>query len=92
MTIDGHTVITGSFNFTTNAEARNAENLLIIRYTDLVSKYQENWTPHAQHSEPYERPAVPPKPEPPAKTNRDRWDVPRELPRIIRMGAKTYRS
>jgi len=67
MIIDRHTVITGSFNFTSNAEERNAENLLIIRDQDLASKYQENWKMHAQHSERYQRGAVPSKPEPPTE-------------------------
>ena len=31
MIIDGETVITGSFNFTSSAEEYNAENLLVIR-------------------------------------------------------------
>ena len=31
MIIDGQTVISGSFNFTTAAEEHNAENLLVIR-------------------------------------------------------------
>ena len=29
--IDGHTVLTGSFNFTRQAERENAENLLVLR-------------------------------------------------------------
>jgi len=37
------TVVTGSFNFTKAAEDRNAENLLIIRSSDLAPKYMENW-------------------------------------------------
>ena len=32
MVIDGQTVITGSFNFTSSAEDRNAENLLLSPY------------------------------------------------------------
>jgi len=65
MIIDGYTVITGSFNFTSNAEERNAENLLIIDDKSLASQYLENWKAHATHSEPYQRGTVPSKPEPP---------------------------
>ena len=53
MVIDGATVITGSFNFTKNAEANNAENLLVIRSPELAAKYAANWKVHADHSEPY---------------------------------------
>ncbi len=53
MVIDGATVITGSFNFTKNAEANNAENLLVIRSPELAAKYAANWKVHAEHSEPY---------------------------------------
>jgi len=53
MIIDSETVITGSFNFTKAAEEGNAENLLIIRSTDLAAKYTENWKKHEGHSETY---------------------------------------
>ena len=53
MVIDDATVITGSFNFTKNAEANNAENLLVIRSPALAAKYTANWEVHADHSEPY---------------------------------------
>ena len=53
MVIDGQTVITGSFNFTTAAEEKNAENLLVIRDTALAEKYTANWHAHAEHSDPY---------------------------------------
>lgn len=43
MIIDGSTVITGSFNFTSSAEERNVENLLILRSVDLAKSYQQNW-------------------------------------------------
>ena len=52
--IDGQAVITGSFNFTTAAEEKNAENLLVIRSSDLAAKYTANWQAHAAHSDPYE--------------------------------------
>jgi phosphatidylserine/phosphatidylglycerophosphate/cardiolipin synthase-like enzyme len=53
MVIDGETVITGSFNFTKQAEERNAENLLVIRDQTLAKKYEDNWQRHWEHSEPY---------------------------------------
>ena len=52
--IDGRTVITGSFNFTTNAEKSNAENLLIIHdRPDLYAAYEANMRTHFEHSEKY---------------------------------------
>ncbi len=54
MVIDGATVITGSFNFTKAAEEKNAENLLVIRSTELAKQYTANWRKHADHSEQYE--------------------------------------
>jgi phosphatidylserine/phosphatidylglycerophosphate/cardiolipin synthase-like enzyme len=38
MIIGGETVITGSFNFTKAAQARNCENLLIIRDQALAAR------------------------------------------------------
>jgi phosphatidylserine/phosphatidylglycerophosphate/cardiolipin synthase-like enzyme len=55
MIIDGYLVLTGSFNFTEQAEERNAENLLVINDPVLAAKYVENWQAHEQHSEPYAR-------------------------------------
>jgi phosphatidylserine/phosphatidylglycerophosphate/cardiolipin synthase-like enzyme len=54
MVIDGETVITGSFNFTTAAEQHNAENLLVIRSPELAKTYSDNWRAHLGHSERYE--------------------------------------
>lgn len=56
MIIDGGTVITGSFNFTKNAEENNAENLLVIHDPALTGKYLKNWDAHRQHSEVYTGP------------------------------------
>jgi phosphatidylserine/phosphatidylglycerophosphate/cardiolipin synthase-like enzyme len=53
MVIDKGVVITGSFNFTKAAEEKNAENLLIVRSTELAQKYIENWEKHKGHSEEY---------------------------------------
>ena len=52
--IDGLTLITGSFNFTSNAEKSNAENLLIIRNRpDLYTAYESNLRHHFEHSKQY---------------------------------------
>jgi len=52
--IDGRTIITGSFNFTTAAEHSNAENLLILHdRPQLFAAYQRNFEHHLGHSEPY---------------------------------------
>jgi len=51
--IDGRVIITGSFNFTKNAEQSNAENLLVIRDSTLADQYTTNWKQHAAHSEEY---------------------------------------
>jgi phosphatidylserine/phosphatidylglycerophosphate/cardiolipin synthase-like enzyme len=52
--IDGVTLITGSFNFTTNAEQSNAENLLIIHNRpDLYSAYETNFQHHFEHCKKY---------------------------------------
>lgn len=53
MIIDGQVVITGSFNFTKQAEQGNAENLLVIRDKALADQYAANWRRHAAHSEEY---------------------------------------
>jgi phosphatidylserine/phosphatidylglycerophosphate/cardiolipin synthase-like enzyme len=46
-------VITGSFNFTTAAQFRNAENLLILRGNPLLTEaYAANWRRHRTHSLP----------------------------------------
>ncbi len=50
MLIDGRTIVTGSFNFTANAERANAENLLIIRdRLDLYAAYEINLKHHFEH-------------------------------------------
>src|SRR5438552_3620169 len=51
MVIDGHTVLTGSFNFTNQAEHENAENLLVLKhYPDLARAYRENFHAHKEHA------------------------------------------
>ncbi|HEV3257523.1 MAG TPA: phospholipase D family protein [Gemmataceae bacterium] len=50
MIIDKRTLITGSFNFTHQAEAENAENLLIIKgHRALVHSYHDYFASHKSH-------------------------------------------
>lgn len=50
MVIDHRTVITGSFNFTRQAENENAENLLILRHQhELAERYRANFHHHREH-------------------------------------------
>jgi phosphatidylserine/phosphatidylglycerophosphate/cardiolipin synthase-like enzyme len=52
--IDQDTVITGSFNFTRNAEENNAENLLLIKGNiKLAELYRVNYDAHKAHSDRY---------------------------------------
>lgn len=53
MIIDGAKVITGSFNFTSGAEEKNAENLLVITDAKLAARYLANWNTHRTHAEAY---------------------------------------
>lgn len=47
-------VITGSYNFTWSAQARNAENLLILRNNPaLAAAYLKNWRRHHDEALPY---------------------------------------
>jgi phosphatidylserine/phosphatidylglycerophosphate/cardiolipin synthase-like enzyme len=51
MILDGHTLITGSFNFTNQAENENAENLLVIKGDpELVNNYRQNFHTHKEHA------------------------------------------
>lgn len=53
MILDGRVVLTGSFNFTKQAEEHNAENLLVIRDPEVAARYTANWQAHADHAESY---------------------------------------
>jgi phosphatidylserine/phosphatidylglycerophosphate/cardiolipin synthase-like enzyme len=54
--IDKSTLITGSFNFTSAAENKNAENLLVIKGNPkLTNQYILNYDEHKGHSTPYVR-------------------------------------
>jgi phosphatidylserine/phosphatidylglycerophosphate/cardiolipin synthase-like enzyme len=52
MVIDRATVITGSFNFTHQAEAENAENLLVIKGNHALAKaYHDHFVQHKGHGQ-----------------------------------------
>ena len=54
--LDSKTVITGSFNFTHQAEAENAENLIVIEgHPELARAYRLNFLEHKAHAKPSER-------------------------------------
>lgn len=51
MILDSKTIVTGSFNFTHQAEKDNAENLLILKgHPELVAIYRKNFHAHRDHS------------------------------------------
>lgn len=53
MVIDKKTVVTGSYNFTNQAEHENAENLLVIKgHPDLTMWYRDNFYKHQAHCKP----------------------------------------
>jgi phosphatidylserine/phosphatidylglycerophosphate/cardiolipin synthase-like enzyme len=53
MIIDQKVVVTGSFNFTKQAEGENAENLLILKgNADLIQRYRANFFHHKAHCKP----------------------------------------
>jgi phosphatidylserine/phosphatidylglycerophosphate/cardiolipin synthase-like enzyme len=58
MILDRRTLITGSFNFTHQAEAENGENMLILKgHPELVAEYCKNFEEHKGHSKAPQKPA-----------------------------------
>jgi PLD-like domain len=53
MILDRRTVISGSFNFTTAAQTRNAENVEIRDDPAAAKDYAQNWQRRAEQSRPY---------------------------------------
>jgi phosphatidylserine/phosphatidylglycerophosphate/cardiolipin synthase-like enzyme len=52
-------VVTGSYNFTYSAQARNAENLLILRGNpQLARAYFDNWQRHRSEALPYQQASI----------------------------------
>ncbi len=48
--IDQKVIVTGSFNFTQQAEMSNAENIIIIRgHGELMGRYRHNFVEHKAH-------------------------------------------
>lgn len=43
MIVDGATVETGSFNFTASAEAKNAENVIVLHDPTVAQRYGQEW-------------------------------------------------
>jgi phosphatidylserine/phosphatidylglycerophosphate/cardiolipin synthase-like enzyme len=53
-------VATGSYNYTFSAQARNAENLLIVRGNAALAKaYLDNWTRHRADALPFAQAGLP---------------------------------
>jgi len=60
MIIDRKIVLTGSFNFTHQAEAENAENLLVIKGNAALAKsYRDHFAEHKNHCQPSQSKAAP---------------------------------
>jgi len=49
--IDRREVVTGSFNFTTSADIRNTENVIIVNNSEIAKKYMQNWFSRKERSE-----------------------------------------
>jgi phosphatidylserine/phosphatidylglycerophosphate/cardiolipin synthase-like enzyme len=61
MIIDRRVLLTGSFNFTHQAETANAENLLVIKgHPELVELYYQNFEAHKAHCQTPHVKAAPP--------------------------------
>jgi phosphatidylserine/phosphatidylglycerophosphate/cardiolipin synthase-like enzyme len=56
MVIDNAAVITGGFNLAAAAQAKNAENLLVIRDAALAARYRGNWESRRAVYAPYAGP------------------------------------
>ena len=53
MIIDKKTIVTGSYNFTNQAENENAENMLILKHhPELVNSYRQAFLAHKAHCKP----------------------------------------
>jgi phosphatidylserine/phosphatidylglycerophosphate/cardiolipin synthase-like enzyme len=54
--LDGRVVLTGSFNFTHQAEEENAENLVVIEgHPEIARAYRQNFLEHKAHAKPFQR-------------------------------------
>jgi len=59
MVIDNSIVITGSMNFSTSGDKKNAENTLIIENPDLAKIFSEDFHKHLDHSTTFTTPDFP---------------------------------
>lgn len=50
MIFDRNKVITGSFNFTSAADHKNAENIVLIQDKEIATIYLQNWQDRRNHS------------------------------------------
>jgi phosphatidylserine/phosphatidylglycerophosphate/cardiolipin synthase-like enzyme len=57
--IDSTVTITGSYNWTRNAEINNSENLIVIRDDTVAAAYAANFATHWEHAQPFA--VLPPK-------------------------------
>jgi phosphatidylserine/phosphatidylglycerophosphate/cardiolipin synthase-like enzyme len=46
--IDGRILIGGSYNYSSSAEKKNAENVLVIRDHEVIDQYRQNWFDRAR--------------------------------------------
>lgn len=57
---EGNVVATGSYNYTYSAQARNAENLVVIRDNAALARtYHDNWLRHRRDAIPYAEAVAP---------------------------------
>jgi len=47
MIVDHRQVITGSFDFTPDAQEKNADNLLVLENKNIAKRYEDNWRSRA---------------------------------------------
>jgi phosphatidylserine/phosphatidylglycerophosphate/cardiolipin synthase-like enzyme len=52
--IDGRVTITGSYNWSINAERRNAENCVVIKDAPTAAAFTADFNRHWSHSRPYQ--------------------------------------
>ena len=78
--IDRRFTITGSYNFSANAENRNAEITLFVDDVDLAATVRTNWIKLHAQSTPLNQPAINPIEPPKRQPSRSRTHVPRGPP------------
>lgn len=53
--IDGSALLVGSYNWTANAEAKNAENLIVLTDPPIITAYASQFQIHWDHSQKWQR-------------------------------------